>query len=82
MGYLDEVDLSKQRADDIGTAASVSEQVDNGVRLNVNKSRVYSRTQIATGGIAILGTVVGGLPGRAEIACFVATALEDVVHSL
>lgn len=83
MAYLDEVVvLSKRPVDVVGTAASVSEQHDIGVRLNVHKYRVYTKEHIATGGIAILGTVVGGLPGRTEFARSVATALEDAVHRL
>ena len=83
LAYLDDVIVfSTQPTDVIGVAARVAERLDIGLRLNVNKSRTYSRDEIATGGIPVLGTVVGGLPGRTEFALSVATALEDAIERL
>ena len=83
LAYLDDVFiLSKAEGDVVQVAEHVAAESGNGLRLNVAKSHVYTREQLASGGMPILGTVVGGEAARRAFADKMAAELAGSVHRL
>ena len=83
LAYLDDVFiLSKAEGDVVQVAERVAAESGNGLRLNVAKSHVYTREQLAAEGMPILGTVVGGEGARRAHAEKIAAELASGVERL